>query len=224
MKLIGQFTWGSNFTFLTEVSHENHSLLAVYKPSRGERPLWDFPEHTLARREVGAYLCSQALGWGLVPLTVYRRLPLGTGSLQLFIPHDPDYQYFRFTSADVQKLLPMVLFDLLINNADRKGSHILKDANGHLWGIDHGVSFHTEPKLRSVIWDFAGELIPQNLIDDLVRFIHRLELPDDLSDILKPYLRKDERTALRNRAEKLVEEKTFLSPDDRRRWYPYPPI
>ncbi len=224
VKLIGQFSWGSNYTFLTRVSLGNDSLLAVYKPARGERPLWDFPERTLARREAAAYVCSCGLGWDIVPLTVYRKLPLGTGSLQLYIPHDPEYHYFRFSDEDVQKLRPMVVFDLLVNNADRKGSHILKDANGHIWGIDHGVCFHHEFKLRTVLWDFAGESIPQDMIDDLDRFIRRLEDPSDLGGMLEPLLRKEERNALLERARVLALDKVILEPDDRRRWYPYPPI
>lgn len=224
VKLIGQFTWGSNYTLLTRVSLGDTSLLAVYKPARGERPLWDFPERTLARRETAAYIISQALGWALVPPTVYRKLPLGTGSLQLYIPHDPEYHYFNFNREDIQSLRPMAVFDLLVNNADRKGSHMLMDANHHLWGIDHGVCFHTEPKLRTVLWDFAGEPIPQNLIDDLERFILLLGEHNDHWTQLEPYLRKNERYALLDRAKNLIKEGVFLQPDDRRRWYPYPPI
>jgi streptogramin lyase len=120
----------------------------------------DFPRASLARREVAAYLVSEALGWRLVPPTVYRKDgPIGSGSLQLFIEHDPGYHYFTFSDADRQRLHPVAIFDLLINNADRKGSHLLLDPDGHLWLIDHGLCFHREDKLRTVIWDFAGEPI-----------------------------------------------------------------
>jgi len=160
----GEFLWGSNYTFLVEIKHQDVEVSGVYKPNKGERPLWDFPTATLSRREVAAYLVSQALGWDLVPPTVYREKgPLGSGSLQLYIEHDPEYHYFNFTEQDRQRLRPVVLFDLLINNADRKGSHILKDNEERLWLIDHGVCFHVEDKLRTVVWDFVGETVPDAL-------------------------------------------------------------
>jgi uncharacterized repeat protein (TIGR03843 family) len=124
ISLQGQFLLGSNYTFLVTVHHDGQEFPAVYKPTRGEQPLWDFPEASLARREVAAYLVSEALGFGLVPLTVLRDGPLGPGSLQQFIEYNPNYHYFNFKPADRQLLRPVVLFDLLINNADRKGSHV----------------------------------------------------------------------------------------------------
>ena len=161
----GEFVWGSNYTFLAEVCQEAQVVQSVYKPSRGERPLWDFPAASLARREAAAYVVSEALGWELVPPTVYRKkAPIGPGSLQLFIEHDPELHYFNLGEADKQRLRPVVLFDLLINNADRKGSHLLYDNHHHLWLIDHGICFHAEDKLRTVIWDFAGEPIPEQAI------------------------------------------------------------
>jgi uncharacterized repeat protein (TIGR03843 family) len=136
----GEFLWGSNYTFLVKVVHAGENLSGVYKPTRGERPLWDFPVASLARREVAAYLVSEAIGWRLVPPTVYRRNgPAGPGSLQLYIEHDPEYHYFNFSEDDLQRLRPVALFDLIINNADRKGSHILIDNDRHLWLIDHGI-------------------------------------------------------------------------------------
>src|SRR3990172_8423486 len=128
----GEFLWGSNYTFQVLVEHEGKTLQAVYKPTRGERPLWDFPKASLARREVAAFLVSEVLGWSLVPPTVYRRqAPIGPGSLQLYVEHDPEYHYFNFSQVDRQRLRPVALFDLLINNADRKGSHLLIDENQH---------------------------------------------------------------------------------------------
>ena len=167
----GKFLWGSNYTFLVEVAHQDRTLLGVYKPTRGERPLWDFPTATLAGREVAAYLVSEALGWQFVSPTVYRNDgPQGPGSLQLFIDHDPEYHYFNFSKEDHQRLRPVALFDLVINNADRKGSHVLVDPENHLWLIDHGICFHTENKIRTVIWDFASEPIPSELCADLAQF------------------------------------------------------
>ena len=157
----GEFLWGSNYTFLVDVHSEKGELAAVYKPTRGVRPLWDFPDSSLARRETAAFLVSEALGWRLVPPTILRKKgPLGAGSLQIFVEHDPEYHYFNFSEEDRQRLRPVAVFDLLVNNADRKGSHILLDPDRRIWLIDHGLCFHTDDKLRTVIWDFVGEPIP----------------------------------------------------------------
>jgi hypothetical protein len=201
----------------------------VYKPTRGERPLWDFPTATLARREVAAYLVSEALGWSLVPPTVYRNKgPIGAGSLQFFIQHDPEYHYFNFTEADRQRLRPAVIFDILINNADRKGSHTLIGPDGHLWLIDHGICFHVEDKLRTVIWDFVGEPIPNQLCADLTRLHERLKPRNgeasDLAELFRPYLNKDEIAALAARAEDIVSSAHFPPPNPYRRPYPWPQI
>ncbi|UCF28040.1 MAG: hypothetical protein JSW42_15705, partial [Chloroflexota bacterium] len=167
----GEFLWGSNYTFAVGVNHDNETLQGVYKPTQGERPLWDFPRASLAKREVAAFLVSEALGWKFVPPTVYREDgPFGPGSLQLYVDHDPEYNYFSFHRDDLQRLRPVALFDLLINNADRKGSHILFDPEGHIWLIDHGISFHRDRKLRTVIWDFAGESFSDELCSALLKF------------------------------------------------------
>lgn len=223
--LQGEFLWGSNYTFLIQVKNSDHTLRAVYKPTRGERPLWDFPAATLARRETAAYLVSEALGWQFVPPTVYRRRgPLGPGSLQLFIEHNPRYHYFNFSPADRQRLRPVALFDLLINNADRKGSHILIDPQNCLWLIDHGICFHREDKLRTVIWDFAGEPIPAELTDTLERFRHTLGAGEGLTAVLKRCLSPAEIAALLGRADRLLESNRFPEPDPDRRPYPWPPV
>lgn len=220
----GQFIPGSNYTFLGEVVHEGETLKVVYKPTRGERPLWDFPDGTLARREAAAYMVSEALGWGLVPPTVLRRRgPFGRGSLQLFIDHDPEYHYFRFSADDRQRLRPVVVFDLLINNADRKGSHILCDENGRLWLIDHGVCFHEVHKLRTVIWDFAGQTLPDDLLDDVRRLRADLETTDGLRRSLRGLLHPVEIGALRERARRLLDDPVFPSPAGRQE-YPWPPV
>ncbi|RJP51957.1 MAG: SCO1664 family protein, partial [Anaerolineaceae bacterium] len=169
IELKGQFMLGSNYTFLVNVRHEGQILQAVYKPSKGEQPLWDFEDNTLALREVAAYIVSEALGFELVPFTVLREGPFGPGSLQQHIEYDPNYHYFNFTSADKSLLKSVVLFDLLCNNADRKGGHIFFDAAHKLWAIDHGLCFHEEDKLRTVIWDFAAEPIPDSLLSPLSR-------------------------------------------------------
>jgi len=159
---------GSNYTFFAMVSRGEMRTFAVYKPTRGEQPLWDFPEETLALREVAAYLTSEALGWNFVPPTVYRTEgPHGAGSLQYYVQAQPDCHYFTFSEAEKAELPRVALFDLLVNNADRKGGHILKDTQDKLWLIDHGICFNTQPKLRTVVWDFGGQAIPEPLIDDL---------------------------------------------------------
>ncbi len=165
---------GSNYTFLVNVHHPASTrgaghvqeLQAVYKPSKGEQPLWDFPDATLAHREVAAYLVSEALGWNFVPYTALREDgPYGPGSIQQYIAYDPNYHYFNFTDEDKARLAPVMLFDLLCNNADRKGSHVIFEEGTHkMWLIDHGLCFHEEDKLRTVIWDYAGQSIPDELL------------------------------------------------------------
>jgi hypothetical protein len=225
----GEFVWGSNYTFLADIIHQEEKLPVVYKPSEGERPLWDFPPASLAKREVAAYLVSEALGWNLVPPTVYRDdAPLGAGSVQLFIDHDPNYHYFVLTEEDRQKLRPVVLFDCVINNGDRKGGHIISGPDGHLWFIDHGVSFHVDDKLRTVIWDFIGEIIPEELYEDISRLRDQLAPQDirrtSLIDSLGKYLDSAEVEAVRNRAIILLESGLFPAPDPHRRHYPWPQL
>ena len=225
----GEFLWGSNYTFLVQVETDGGKLPAVYKPSRGERPLWDFPTSSLAKREAAAFWVSQALGWELVPPTVYRsRGPIGAGSVQLYIDHDPEYHYFNFSPEDHQRLRPTVLFDLLINNADRKGSHILVGENRHIWLIDHGVCFHVEDKLRTVIWNFAGEKIPEEYLADLRSFVNKLEPIDEQSselwDRLVRLLNRGEIRAMAARAKTLIYSGIFPAPDPHRRPFPWPAI
>jgi uncharacterized repeat protein (TIGR03843 family) len=219
----GEFVWGSNYTFLAEVKQNGDKALGVYKPSKGERPLWDFPASSLARREAAAYLVSDALGWELVPPTVYRKkAPIGPGSLQLYIEHNPEVHYFNLSKDDIQVLRPVVLFDLLINNADRKGSHILFDNDHHLWLIDHGISFHAENKLRTVIWDFANQPIPETLKLDIGNFLCSLIPGSKLYLELQALLSTRELNALAVRAEFLIGLQNFPHPDPDQRSYPWP--
>jgi len=225
LALEGQFLRGSNYTFMGHLAFKGTRLPVVYKPARGEQPLWDFPTGTLAKREVGAYLVSEGLGWSIVPPTIYRaRGPLGPGSLQQYIEHDPDYHYFNFEEDDRQRLRPVMLFDILINNADRKGSHILIDKEEKLWLIDHGLCFHTDDKLRTVIWDFAGESIPQNFLDDVRCFLTLIGPDTDLHRELRRFLSQTEVNALTNRARSLIAAGCFPQPPRDRRTYPWPPV
>lgn len=225
LQLEGEFLWGSNSTFYVSVSLNDDVWKAVYKPLRGERPLWDFPPHTLAKREVAAYLVSQALGWELVPPTVFRKNgPFGAGSVQLYIDHDPEYHFFTFTPQDRQRLRPVVTFDLVVNNADRKGSHVVVDRQGHIWCIDHGICFHEQEKLRTVLWDFAGEAIPMDLVEDLVRLDQELQTEVTWVKELRSYLTNAEIAAMQRRIYALVQNPVFPAPPEDRRPYPWPPI
>ena len=215
----GQFTFGSNYTFLVSVQHEGKEYPAVYKPLRGEQPLWDFPENTLAGREVAAYLVSEHLGFHIVPFTTLRDDgPFGAGSLQQYIDYDPEYHYFSFSEADRQLLKPVVLFDLLCNNADRKGSHVFfeKDTH-HLYAIDHGICFHEDDKLRTVLWDFSGQKISQDLLAPLSGI-------KSLLPSLDPYLTRRELSALAARAESILKKGVFPRQPRDRRAMPWPPL
>lgn len=219
LELKGQFMPGSNYTFLVDVKHAGHTFQAVYKPSRGEQPLWDFPENSLALREVAAYVVSEELGFHFVPFTVFRTDgPHGPGSLQQYIEYDPEYHYFNFTEADKGLLKPVALFDLLCNNADRKGSHVFFEGGTHkLWAIDHGICFHEQDKLRTVLWDFAGQPIPDEWLALLARTAA-------LPPVLEPYLTGGEIQALLERGKSLLEAKRFPRMPKDRRAYPYPPV
>ena len=215
----------SNYTFLASIADDELQGLAIYKPRRGERPLWDFPRGTLCQREAAAYLMSEALGWAIVPPTVLRDAPeYGVGSVQLFIDADPQIHYFMLRGTDDAAFKRIAAFDLIVNNADRKGGHILKDRDGHLWGIDHGITFHTDPKLRTVIWEYAGQPIPEPLVDDIRRVAQRLETPsDDLTVALGQLLEKVEIDALRRRIDRVLRRSRYPEPTGGRSM-PWPPI
>jgi uncharacterized repeat protein (TIGR03843 family) len=219
LELKGQFMLGSNYTFLVDVTYENETYPAVYKPKRGEQPLWDFPESSLAHREVAAYLISESLGLHIVPFTTLRQDgPYGAGSLQQFIDYDPEYHYFNFTSEDKDLLRPVVLFDLLINNADRKGGHVFFENDTHkLFAIDHGICFHEDDKLRTVLWDFSGQKIP----DDLLA---RLTLSPNLLADLEPHLSPNEIIALQVRTDSIRKKGLFPRQPRDRRAMPWPPL
>jgi len=219
LELKGQFMLGSNYTFLVDVCYEDTTVQGVYKPSKGEQPLWDFPESTLALREVAAYLISEALDFHIVPFTILREAgPYGVGSLQQFIDYDADYHYFNFSPEDKQLLKPVVLFDLLCNNADRKGGHVFFENDTHkLFAIDHGICFHEDDKLRTVLWDFGGQKIPDELLA-------RLSLSPKLLADLEPYLSQRELAALQSRAESILKRGSFPRQPRDRRAMPWPPL
>ncbi len=226
LELKGQFTLGSNYTFYVTVTWGENTFQAVYKPQQGEQPLWDFPENTLAGREVAAYLLSEALGWEIVPYTILREDgPLGAGSLQQYIEYDPNYHYFSFKPEDKDRLRVVALFDHLTNNADRKGSHVFfEKRTRHLYAIDHGLCFNQEDKLRTVIWDFAGEPLSPELVAALEGLRPCLVPSAALYNNLLLYLTRAEITALDRRAANLLAYGAFpYAPNDRRA-HPYPPL
>jgi uncharacterized repeat protein (TIGR03843 family) len=215
----GRMPRSSNATFLVECCLDGQVTLAVYKPERGERPLWDFPPG-LYRREIAAYLLSEALGWGLVPLTTERDGPLGEGSLQLFVPADFRQHYFTLLEqAEHREVLQRIcLFDLVVNNADRKSGHCLWVPDDRIYAIDNGLTFHAEPKLRTVIWDFGEEPIAAALREDLRR-VCDAGLPAALAELLDV----DEQRALRRRARGLLRAGRFPVDESGLR-YPWPLI
>ncbi|NUT33169.1 MAG: SCO1664 family protein [Hamadaea sp.] len=240
MEIEGRLVDASNTTLRVVLTLDGAEVRAVYKPVRGERPLWDFPDGTLADREVGAYLVSEALGWGVVPPTILRDGPLGPGACQLwvedqddppvgFVPatdlpdgwfavagaQDDDGRPYLLAHADTPELARMALFDAIVNNADRKGGHVLA-SGGRLLGVDHGICFHTEPKLRTVLWGFAGREIP----DDLRTAMKGLRLDGLLDD----HLTTAEIGALADRIGALATLGSYPLPDLDRHVIPWPPI
>ncbi len=205
LDVVGRMRYSSNATFLVDASLDGVIVPAVYKPRRGERPLWDFPHGTLCQREVAAYVLSDALGWDVVPLTVLRDGPLGIGAVQRFVDHDPDQHYFTLLPEHEERFRRFAWFDVIANNTDRKGGHCLLDqASGTVYGIDHGLTFHPQWKLRTVIWEFAGEMLPDDAVADVHRVLGELDdgfLGRRLRDLLGP----DELDALAERATELVE-------------------
>lgn len=224
LELEGLISWGSNYTFLGNVCQGPLEMAVIYKPRKGERPLWDFPAGTLCLRERAAFLVSEALGWNLVPPTVLRDGPHGWGSVQQFVEHDPDVHYFSFQGQYQEQLQQIVLFDLLVNNADRKGGHVLLDEDEHLWSIDHGICFHPDHKLRTVIWEFAGMPIPPDQMATLERLRQRLTDDDNVAiRQLEELLSEREMRALKDRLQKLLKQATFPHPGPGRH-YPWPPV
>ena len=237
MEIEGVLPWSSNYAFLVTVCENSIEIPAVYKPRRGERPLWDFPQGTLSLREQAAFVVSEQLGWDLVPPTVLRRGKHGPGSVQLFVAHDPNQHYFSIEGDPIFRspLQKMALMDFAINNADRKGGHVIMEQTAdddgesvfdptHIWGIDHGICFHEDYKLRTVIWEFAGEFIPSKLLADLQAFQHDLQNPEsELRSLLFPLLSKNEMDALFQRIERLLTKGVFPDPGPGRH-YPWPPV
>ncbi len=228
--VIGRMPWSSNGTYLVQLGERPTDVpdgddaglgsgpRAIYKPARGERPLWDFP-NGLFRREVSAYVLSSHLGWDLVPPTIERDGPLGTGSLQWFV--DAEFEQHYLSLRERPELAPafqrLCAFDIVTNNTDRKSGHCLLQGE-RVWAIDNGLSFHAEFKLRTVIWDFAGDPIPSDILADLDRLLDG-ELPDYVAESLTV----EECQALRRRARALRTAGCFPIDESGRRW-PWPMV
>lgn len=212
VEVLGLLPYSSNYTFLARVRSGDDEALAVYKPRSGERPLWDFPRGSLAAREVAAWMVSEA-SWGIVPPTVFRTdAPLGEGSLQLFIEHDPERHYFVLLDAHLEELASFAAFDAVVNNADRKAGHVIEDRDGRLWAVDHGLTFHADPKLRTVIWAFAEEPLTPKLRTDLEGLGAALAEDTGLGGELSDVLSREEAEATLARVETLLVEDRFPAP------------
>ncbi len=218
IEILGRLPWSSNYSFLAAVRLGDTDERAVYKPGSGERPLWDYPGG-LFRREVAAYELSASLGLDVVPETVLRLDgPHGEGSVQRFVDADFAEHYFTLLNEPIYhpQLRRIAGFDLLVNNGDRKGGHLLKDLDGRLWGIDHGLCFHVEAKLRTVMWDFAGEELPSEVLLGCETVAEAI--PESVASLLED----DERQALRRRSVSLLRKRRFPAPRDDYRAYPWP--
>lgn len=219
----GYLPYASNATLLVTVESGDERALAVYKPRKGESPLWDFPDGTLCLREYAAWLVDGALGWGLVPPTVLREGPAGFGCVQWFVEVDPEFDLRDLLKTHPDDLRRLAAFDVVVNNADRKGGHCLVDAAGKLWGVDHGVTFHAEPKLRTIVWAFQGEPLPDDTLSDLEGLAARLRaaagpLRAKLGQLLDPR----ELMTLVQRLEGLIAAGVFPVPGPGRH-IPWPP-
>jgi uncharacterized repeat protein (TIGR03843 family) len=225
LEVQGMLPWSSNYTLLATVRSDGLTGLAVYKPRRGERPLWDFPRGTLCQREVAAYVLSEALGWGLVPPTILRDGPYGVGSVQLFIDSEDEAHLFTMQkeSGFETVIERLSVFDVLANNADRKSGHCLKGTDGRLWAIDHGICFHHESKLRTVLWDFAGQPLCADILEDLQDLRERMRRRDEMTKTFERLLTAEELKALRRRIDRLIDSGKHPDPG-RGRNVPWPPV
>ena len=219
MKVTGRLVDASNATMLATISYNDLSLTCIYKPIAGERPLWDFSDGTLAYREYAAYLLSARCNFDLVPMTVLREGPFGEGAVQLWIDVDQNIDMIEFFQRDTVELRKMALFDAVVNNTDRKIGHILPDVAGRVFGCDHGVTFHTDDKLRTVLWRWAGNPFNPEEISRLEAVQDFLASPSDL----EPLLSQEEIAALGKRVMQL--RKTGVFPLPSKDWpaVPWPP-
>ncbi|WP_100498543.1 SCO1664 family protein [Geodermatophilus chilensis] len=220
--LEGRMLDASNVTLVGYVRTGELEAECVYKPVAGERPLWDFPDGTLAGREVSAALVSEATGWGVVPPTVLRDGPFGPGMVQLWIDGDPDVDLAAFVRSDDPGLRRMAVFDAVVNNADRKGGHIIPTSDGHVYGVDHGICFSVDPKLRTLLWRWAGQPLPAEALEVLEKLTG--DLLGDLGEQLHEHLTRREVRRTQQRVAELL--RTGRHPQPSGDWpaLPWPPF
>lgn len=231
LDVVGQLVDASNGSLLCRLvtgPAEDQPLetapLVIYKPRAGERPLWDFPDGTLSQREVAAFVVAESLGWSIVPPTVWREGPVGPGMTQLWIDIDDDVDPVALIQSDHHVLRRIAVFDALINNGDRKGGHLLPTVDGMIWGIDHGVSFAVDDKLRTVLWQWRGHPIPEPLLTEIEEWLSVARSDDGVVGALRPYLAPEEIDALLRRGRELVA--VGLHPQPSPDWpaIPWPPF
>jgi uncharacterized repeat protein (TIGR03843 family) len=223
--LVGMVPWSSNYTYLVTVKQGEHELQGIYKPQCGERPLWDFETGSLCRREVAAYELSAYLNFPNIPVTVLRDDgPQGLGMVQQFIEHKRRENFFTLRDQCREEMQKIAVFDALINNTDRKGGHILVDERGGVWAIDHGVTFHQDPKLRTVIWDFVDEPIPAPLLKQLEKLRADLRSSAAIRGTLEELLARAELRALSARLNELLRMRVYPSPPEDWPHIPWPPV
>ena len=214
---------GSNYVYLLSLKRNGETARAIYKPRRGEAPLWDFPDGTLYQREYAAYLVSEALKWFLIPPTIIREGTHGVGMLQWFVHTGQTTDYAGLFENNIPEFKRIAAFDWLVNNADRKAGHCLEDREGRLWFIDHGLTFHEVPKLRTVIWDFAGQPVPDELLADLELLSGELDRRSGLIARLSELLSRGEIQALRERLAGILKNPVFPTSFGSYRRTPWPP-
>ncbi len=225
LEILGQLVDASNASMLCRLHNAGETpIQVIYKPRAGERPLWDFPEGTLSQREVAARVVAEALAWPIVPPTVWRDGPFGPGMVQAWVDVDPTVELVELVQSDHHHLRRMAVFDALINNGDRKGGHLLPTTDGQIWGIDHGVTFAVEGKLRTVLWQWRGQPIPEDLLADVRTWLNEWDSEAPWHDSLRELLAQDELDALRERGHLLIERRTHPQPSPDWPAIPWPPF
>jgi hypothetical protein len=220
LSVTGRLVDASNATLYGTVSHGEDEVRVIYKPVAGERPLWDFPDGNLAQREYASFVISEIGGWHLVPLTILRDGPFGIGMVQQWIDIDESVDLALFYREDYASLREMALFDAVVNNTDRKIGHLLPTANGKLYGCDHGVTFHREDKLRTVLWQWSS----QSLKVEEIRRLEDLKASLQSDKVVKGLISNDEFNALNFRIDRLLSERVFPEPSDEWPAVPWPPF
>ena len=219
LAITGRLVDASNATLFGSITYEDHTLNIIYKPIAGERPLWDFPDGTLADREFAAFIFSNLAGFNCVPPTILREGPAGLGMVQLWIDVDESIDLAKFFGSDDPALRRLAIFDACINNTDRKIGHLLPEEGGHLFACDHGVTFHVEDKLRTVLWQWAGDTLTDDELENLKRVV---DLVRSKEELFTAHITQDEYVALVMRIERLISEGVMPLPSDEWPAIPWP--